>query len=280
MHQLPYPLDPLSVVLTGMAQLQGVVAGIVSPKANERYEATQPGVNSLPALLESGPEACFEFSDWLHSSRPALSDISDTSENLCEGVVKEAAEWYSEYLKTDILGRLSAKPTPSPFLKQKKWARVSRRIETMLIQAAPASVQEELNAARVSGLLPVVCRLYVIYGPGGLNEREIGLRQIQDPNPGTTVADTVEILRKWARWCARMTELGGTLPDCALRVKALGKITKVALQRNPETAFRMNLTTATLQVDTNPDDSKVQKLHAQMLGELEAICHRGGKGKG
>ena len=177
-------------------QLQGVVAGIVSPKANERYEAIQPGVSSLPALLESGPEACFEFSDWLHSSRPALSDISHTSENLWEGVVKEAAEWYREYLKTDILGRLSAKPTPSPFLKQQTWARVSRRIETMLIQAAPASAQEELNPARVSGLLPVVCRLYVIYGPGGLNERETRLRQIQDPNPGTTVADTVEILRK------------------------------------------------------------------------------------
>ena len=77
-----------------------------------------------------------------------------------------------------------------------------------------------------------------------------------------------------------MTELGGTLPDCTLRVKALGKITKVALQQTPETAFRMNLIRATLQVDTNPDDSKVQKLHAQMLGELEAICHRRGKGKG
>ena len=125
-------------------------------------------------------------------------------------------------------------------------------------------------------MLQVVARLYVIYAPGGLNERELGLRHIQDPNQGTTLKDTVEQLRRWSRWCDRMKELGGSLPDCALRIKALEKITKTVLSAHPDVAFRTNLTRAALQIDSNPDDLKVVQLHAQLLGELETISHRSG----
>ena len=81
----------------------------------------------------------------------------------------------------------------------------------MIFAACPSSVKDEISAARVTGLLPVVARLCVVDAPGGLNERELSLRQIQEPSPGTTVKDTVDLLRKWHRWCDRMKELGGTI---------------------------------------------------------------------
>ena len=266
--------DPMNVVLTGMAQLQGVVADLASSPKQAKQEVIKPGVNSLPDLPAAGPEACLQFADWLHSSKPALSDISDTSEELWSLVLAEAKEWYTRYLKLDAVSRLTSKPVPSAEVTQAKWTRVSRRIETIIIAACPVVVRDEISAARVTGLLQVVARLYVIYAPGGLTEREIGLRQIQDPSPGTTIKDTVDLLRRWHRWCDRMRELGGTLPDSALRVKALERITRVVLQANTDIAFRVNLTRAALQVDTNPDDLKVEQLHAHLLGELEAIIHR------
>ena len=272
----PVSTDPLNVVLTGMAQLQGVVADLAGSPKHVRQEVIKPGVNSLPDLPVAGPESCLQFADWLHSSKPALSDISDTSEELWGLVQKEAKEWYARYLRLDAVSRLTCKPSPSPDIVQPKWARVSRRIETMIIAACPTSVRDEISAARVTGLLPVVARLYVIYAPGGLSERELGLKHIQDPSSGTNVKDTVDLLRRWHRWCDRMDELGGTLPDSALRVKALEKITRVALQANPDIAFRVNLTRAALQVDSSPDNAKVDQLHAQMLGELEAVIHRAG----
>ena len=282
-HKAPNPSpreatvnDPMSVVLTGMAQLQGVVADLASSPKQARQEVIKPGVNTLPELPVVGPESCLHFADWIHSSRPALSDVSDTSEELWALVLSEARAWYKAYLRLDAVSRLTSKPIPSEEITQPKWARVSRRIETMILAACPAPVREEISAARVTGLLSVVARLYVIYAPGGLAEREIGLRHIQDPSQGTNVKDTVDILRRWSRWCDRMKELGGTLPDSALRVKALEKITRVVLQANPDVAFRVNLTRAALQVDTNPDDTKVEQLHAQMLGELETIVHRAG----
>ncbi|CAE7775417.1 RE1 [Symbiodinium sp. CCMP2592] len=274
----PDAADPMSVVLTGMAQLQGVVADLAgTPKSQDKREVIKPGITSLPELPPSGPEACLAFSDWLHSVKPALADVSDTSEELWDLIMQESKDWYSKHLKLDAISRLTDKPIASPAIMQPKWSRVSRRIEGMLLTAAPPSVRDELSSARVSGLLPVMCRLYTIYAPGGLSEREIGLRQIQEPSQGTTIRETVDILRRWRRWCSRMVELGGTLPDSSLQLKALERITKVTLQSHPDVAFRINLTRAALQIDTTPDDTKIGQLHAQLLAELETLGHRTSK---
>ena len=69
--------------------------------------------------------------------------------------------------------------------------------------------------------------------------------------------------------------MGGSLPDPALQVKAITKISRNVLQQHPEVSFRVNLSRASLQVDMNPDSDKVHKLHAQILSELEAMHHRG-----
>ena len=112
-----------------------------------------------------------------------------------------------------------------------------------------------------------------------VSERELGLKNITEPPAGTTIQDTIEVLRRWQRWCTRMSELGGVLPDSALQVRALTKMTKSVLQQHPEVAFRVNLARASLQVDLTPDNEKVRKLHAQLLSELEAMAHRGDKDK-
>ncbi|CAE7273403.1 GIP, partial [Symbiodinium microadriaticum] len=74
-----------------------------------------------------------------------------------------------------------------------------------------------------------------------------------------------------------MKDLGSTLPDSSLRVKALERMTKTVLAANPDISFRINLTRAALQIDVMPDDSKVDQLHAQILSELEAAYHRSAK---
>ena len=268
-------LDPLKVVLTGMAQLQGLVTELAgSPKAPGKPEVIKPGVSSLTELPLPGPEASLHFADWLHDSKPALSDISDNSEVLWQLVLDESEAWYKKYLQLGPMERLVSKPSPSPELADPKWSRLSRRIEGMILSSAPQTVRQEISSARVSGLLNVMCRLFCIYGPGGLAERELGLRNIQDPPTSSSIQEAIDQLRRWRRWCNRMSELGGALPDCALRVKALTKMTRQVLQGQPEIAFRISLVRAELQVDLTPTDSKVDKLHAQLLSEFEAVNNR------
>ena len=76
-----------------------------------------------------------------------------------------------------------------------------------------------------------------------------------------------------------MTELGGVLPDPALQVKALTRITRSVLSQHSELAFRVNLTRASLQLDLTPDNDKVSRFHAQVLSELESVAHRVDKDK-
>ena len=149
--------DPLNVVLTGMAQLQGVVAGLAaSPKAIPKQETIKPGVPNLPDLPSPGPEACLQFADWLHASKPALFDVSDSSEEFWDKILKESGEWYAHHIKLDPISRLTDRPKPSDDVSNPRWARVSRRMETMVLAAAPAVARDEISAARVTGLLAVV----------------------------------------------------------------------------------------------------------------------------
>ena len=111
----------------------------------------------------------------------------------------------------------------------------------------------------------------------GSTSRESG-RELGGSRLHTTCVDlTPAPSRKWQRWCSRIKELGGTLPDSALRVKALEKMTKASLLSHPDIGFRINLTKAALQIDATPDDGKVEQLHAQLLSELEMISHRTAK---
>ena len=52
----------------------------------------------------------------------------------------------------------------------------------MIIAAAPQDVRDEISASRTSGLFPLVCKLFVVYGPGSLMERELGLKAYFRPS--------------------------------------------------------------------------------------------------
>ncbi|CAE7817431.1 GIP [Symbiodinium sp. CCMP2592] len=99
-------------------------AGLEAPPIAQAPEAApSQGVVSLPELPPHGPESCLSFADWLHASKPALADISDTSESLWTTTIAEAKEWYANYL-----------------------------IETMIIAASPQAIKDELSASRVRAL--------------------------------------------------------------------------------------------------------------------------------
>ncbi|CAE7227139.1 GIP [Symbiodinium sp. CCMP2592] len=84
-----------------------------------------------------------------------------------------------------------------------------------------------------------------------------------------TVAEAVSELRMWKRWTVRLTDLGGSIPDPAVLLKALTTITSGPLSTMPDVAFRVQLIKATLQVDVTPTTASVQQLYECLLTELE-----------
>ena len=78
-------VDPvMGVVLSGIAQLQGVVGEMNKKKLDPGVpEQVKPGVSTLPQLPDPSPESALAFSDWMHNVQPAMADLSVTPRWIC-----------------------------------------------------------------------------------------------------------------------------------------------------------------------------------------------------
>ncbi|CAE7359300.1 RE1 [Symbiodinium sp. CCMP2592] len=262
-----------------MVQLQEVVADLAATKAASSGtssggapEVVRPGIHELLKLPPPTLEGALGFADWVHGVKPAMSDLSDSSGECWEILLTEARDWYhNQYLKATPLSRVRLKYPTSSTERQPKWGRVRHRMEHLIIQCCPESVRSELSAGRTTGVLSILCKLHSVYKPGGVAERAEALRQVQQPRAADSPIDAVLRLRTWKRWLTRLTDLGGAQPDAALSLQALEVIAGNVLKSLPNLAFRVNLVRASLNVDTQPDHTKVTEYFEHLLAELEGV---------
>ena len=266
---------PLDAVLSGMVQLQNVVADLATARtagassggSSAAPEVVRPGVTELMKLPPPTLEGALGFSDWLHAIKPSMSDLSDSSGECWQQVLRQAQEWYTgEYVPAGPVARVRLKPPASLVEKELKWNRVRHRMEHLILQSCPEGVRAELSSARVSGVLNIMCRLYTIYKPGGVSERAEALRQVQQPRSADSPIDAVMKLRTWRRWMTRLSDLGGTQPDAAVCIQALEGITAGVLKGLPSLSFRVNLVRASLHLDTQPSAVKVDEVLRAFVG--------------
>lgn len=239
----------------------------------EKMEAVKPGVNKLQTLQEPTETAPIDYADWLTMMEPVMTDLSDSSHVWWRLVLDECSAWYSEYVKLRPLQRTSFEIEASEELKKTKWVRVERRAVSMLMDAIPTGVREELISTKSLSPVKVIAKLMTIYQPGGLHERTVILRQLEDPGEAGNAVTGVQSLRKWLRWLRRAQDVGLCLPDSAILLRGLTKLMKKLLNNNPELAFRTSLVRNTLQLDTIPNHQTVRTYSEHLLSELEQLVH-------
>ena len=239
----------------------------------EKMEAVKPGVNKLQTLQEPTETAPIDYADWLTMIEPVMTDLSDSSHVWWRLVLDECSAWYSEYVKLRPLQRTSFEIEASEELKKTKWVRVERRAVSMLMDAIPTGVREELVATKSLSPVKVIAKLMTIYQPGGLHERTVILRQLEDPGEAGNAVTGVQSLRKWLRWLRRAQDVGLCLPDSTILLRGLTKLMKKLLNNNPELAFRTSLVRNTLQLDTIPNHQTVRTYSEHLLSELEQLVH-------
>ncbi|CAE7245904.1 GIP [Symbiodinium sp. CCMP2456] len=203
----------------------------------------------------------------------SASCVSSGAGSECwQTVLAEAQEWYNnKFVPATPIARVRLKIPESSIDRDPRWSRVRHRMEHLIIQCCPEGVRTELSSARVCGVMNLLCRLYIIYKPGGVAERAEALRQVQHPRPADSAIDAVLRLRTWKRWMTRLSDLGGAQPDAALSIQALENITSNVLKSLPSLAFRINLVRASLHLDTQPTVGKVGEYYEHLLVELEAV---------
>lgn len=107
--------------------------------------------------------------------------------------------------------------------------------------------------------------------PGGLQEKQVILRQLEDPEAGNALAG-VTSLRKWLRRLRRAEDVGLSLPDASILLRGLTRFMK-KLASNPEMGFRSSLIRNTLQLGTIPNHGTVRTHSEHLLSELEQMVH-------
>ena len=143
----------------------------------------------------------------------------------------------------------------------------------MMLTAVPETVREELVSARKLGFFPILTHLLMVYCPGGVQEKQTLLRNLEDPGEIQNMSDAPAQIRKWMRWNQRTKEIGAIAPDPTLLLKGLNKLTRRLLDHHKDLQFRVSLIRSSLMVDTAPSEVSVANLAKHILAEVDQLAH-------
>ena len=258
---IPPPPPPLPPV-PPMPSFGDDSRGSVGENPNESLRTCD-----LPKLSEA--TTALEFGDWLSVVDSHMGDLSYSS-GLWWNMVKGAVEvCYQEWLQKSPVDRLRLKPKLEG--PANMWPRTERRALSMLLQAVPEHVKEDVISARKLTPDQVLFRLYCLYQPGGASERTKLLQVIADCKSGDTVREVLGWVRNWRRYVGRAKELGITLPDALVLVGVLQQGSEVLSRRSPQVAYRLNMIRQQLNLDQRPNLSSVMTYAEHLQAEAEEL---------
>jgi hypothetical protein len=235
-------------------------------------EVIRSGSPDLPALAPWEPQhGPLILGDWMLLAEPIISDLSMSASEWWKTVVRLAEEWYKVHMTLNPIERIQHPATVPVEVSQDKWQRVERRVSSMMLQAVPPPVRDELVSARRMSTFGILTHLMVTYSPGGVTEKQNILRSLEDPPEIQKISEGPTALRRWLRWRARAREIGAVAPDPALQLKGLLRMTKRVLDNNRELQFRVSLVRSGLGVDTTPTEVNVEQLANHLLAELDQL---------
>eukprot|EP00435_Cladocopium_sp_Y103_P065438 s603_g27.t1 len=239
----------------------------------ERAEALRTTIPDLPLLAEWSGNGPIDMGDWLVLLEPIMSDLSPNSEVWWKLMLKELEDWYTDHMKLAPLARASHSMKTPAVLKEKRWQRLERRVVSLLLKAIPQSAKEEMISGKRTTVFAILASLQVAYQPGGLAEKEIILRNLEQPSEASSIQEAVMSLRRWSRWRVRAGELGVAEPDPSILMRGINKLTKKVVENHRELLFRISLARSTLMVDCAPTSTSASQFANHLQAELEQIAH-------
>ena len=233
----------------------------------------------VPKLQEwSAESAPLDLGDWFIMLNPVMGDLTPTSHLWWDLMMEEAREWYKCHQTLSPLERVSHRPVPSVALADSRWSRLERRASSLLLSALPEGQKEEMVATKNLTPLSMITRLMTVYQPGGLSEKSIILKALEQPPEAPCLSSALVGLRRWLRWKRRAEEVQVALPDPSVLVKGLNRLVRKILEANKELGFRISLAKTTLMVESVPREETVHKLAEHLVAEVESIAHLEMKG--
>ena len=267
-------LEFMAMMLESMKEMHKKVIDQKEEAGTVRgVEVVRSGVLELPPLPPcNATQGPLQLGDWLLMVEPVAADMSTTSQEWWTLMTKKVEKWYHCHMSLNPLDKITHDAVAPSSLCQERWLRLERRMSTMLLQAVPETVREELVAGRKAGVFSILSHLFLTYCPGGVLEKQMLLRNLEDPPEVTNVGDAPAALRRWLRWKSRTVEIGAVVPDAALLLKGLNRMTRRVLESHKELQFRIQLARSSLGVDTTPTELTVSRFATHLLAELDQVA--------
>ena len=267
-------MEFMMLMLQNMQQIQRQLIDKDDGGSVGGVEVVRSGTTDLPLLADWDPvDGPLKMGDWMAMLEPAVADLTATSEIWWKEMVNEVGIWYQDHLKLAPLERAAHLPVPPDSLVQKRWQRLERRVASMLLKSVPEQQKAELVSTKRLSVYGILCHLQVAYQPGGLGEKQMLIRNLEEPPEANTLGDAVQGLRRWVRWRQRAKELQASEPDPTVLVRALNRITGKVLEMHKDLNFRIALSKSTLLVDTAPTKQVVEQFATHLLAEIEQVSH-------
>ena len=255
--------DPLHLLAEGMRQLQLAYLG------RSEKDSDVKGNVEVPMMPEVGTESAVEFSDWMYETEQAVGSLSDRASGWFATCLELARRTYDEYVNASPIERLTLDVVVPEELRAPQWARLEKKVMTLLLGAMTKVAKDDVITHRVKTVPGVLYRMHVLYQPGGASERAAILRQLEGVAVGDGVHECIGALRKWRRYLQRAEEMGVTIPDASILLRSVELIIAKALDNNGDVKFRLSLVKNELQVQSRPTTDNVIRYYNHALAELQ-----------
>ena len=264
-------LEFMALMIDSMKEMQRkMTEGKEEAGMVKGMEIVRTGIPDLPVLPSWNPTTGpLQLGDWLLMVGPLVADMSASSEEWWKLTIKEAEAWYKDHMQLAPLEKIQHGHATPSCLQDIKWQRLERRVSVMVLQSVPEQVKEELVASRRLEVFGIITYLHLLYSPGGVTEKQLLLKTLEDPAEVSVLSEAPAALRRWLRWKRRTLEIGATPPDPTLLLKGLNRLVRKVVEPNRELQFRVSLVRSSLGVDTTPSDLNITQFANHLLAELE-----------
>ena len=247
--------------------------GSKKEKEQEALRSNNPVLPTLPPVTQRN--SAVDAADWLVEIRPTIADLSTSAGSWWSATMETTLKVYKEWLASTPLERLRIHPPepvdPTSFGNSQQVQRLEQRVTTILLPSLPSELRHDLISARQLWPSAILYRILRSFQPGGWGERSMLLTELTVTSAAVSAMEASNKLRMWRRHRGRALELGATLPDVLLQVRALDVIVQGVLKQHPQTQFRVASYRMEANIDERPTDESLAQFLELLTAEMDTL---------
>ena len=244
-------------------------------QTEEKEESISKVSSSIPKLASARQvDAAIRFGDWIVRAGNVIAEISTSADTWFAQMLLEVIVTYERYMASTPLDKLNIIVALDGPQSNPRWNRTRKRAGNMLLEAIEEEYATYLISHRAVEPIQIIFKLFTIYQPGGLEERAALIRSLEQPKASWNPNEAMQELRDWTRRVRRSQEMKLALPDSTILLKGLDDLMKEVMSKDEKLLFRVSLTRARMELDTQPTHEKVQQFARFLQAEMEALAFK------